>query len=316
MYRIDNSTAAAALPAASAPGAHPNRYFTDGDPATGTPATVVPAEFLNMLQEEIALAVLAGGLTLDKSNRGQLAASIAAQIVQSAHAVIIQNAVFAAGVADGHVVRWDADNTRYDKALADGSTSNRAVGIADVTNAQVVAFGASRTGLFSGLTPGARYYLSGTTPGAMTATAPADVVILGIATAADQMFVDIDLGTTLSAYARLDTAQVWTKQQSGAVLALTFGTSIDWNLNDAQTAKVTLTGNATLAAPTNQTDGGYYSLRVTQDATGSRTLAYNAAFKGVTGVALSTAANAVDHLVFRSTGIYMELVAVAKNVGA
>ena len=62
---------------------------------------------------------------------------------------------------------------------------------------------------------------------------------------------------------------------------------------------------ATLADPTNVRDGATYILIVTQDATGSRTLAYGPAFKwpgGGTAPALSTAAGAVDILTFVADG--------------
>ena len=87
MYRIDNETAAAALPAPSADGPNPGGYFTDGDPNVPTPATVVDAEFLNMIQEEMATAIEDAGLTLDKSNRGQLSAAISALAAAVAGAV-------------------------------------------------------------------------------------------------------------------------------------------------------------------------------------------------------------------------------------
>ncbi|CAA7613100.1 putative Cell wall-associated hydrolase [Candidatus Terasakiella magnetica] len=109
---------------------------------------------------------------------------------------------------------------------------------------------------------------------------------------------------------------VFTKQQSGTVFSLTDGASIAWDLSTGQTAQVTLGGNRTLAAPTSQVAGTYYALRVAQDGSGSRTLAYNAAFKGVSAATLSTAANAVDHLVFRSNGTVLELVGFKTNVGA
>lgn len=80
MYRIDNATAAASLPAASDPGPNPDSYYTEGNPGTGVPATVVPAEHLNMIQEEIARAIEAAGITLDKGTRNQLARAMPADV--------------------------------------------------------------------------------------------------------------------------------------------------------------------------------------------------------------------------------------------
>lgn len=62
---------------------------------------------------------------------------------------------------------------------------------------------------------------------------------------------------------------------------------------------VTLAGNRTLGAPSNAKPGMTGTILIKQDATGSRTLAYNAAWKPFGSTpALSTAANAVDLLTF------------------
>src|SRR6185503_11655474 len=102
-------------------------------------------------------------------------------------------------------------------------------------------------------------------------------------------------------------ATAFSSQVNGPKAGLTDASSIAWNLATAQAASVTLGGNRTLAAPTNMVDGGTYMLRVKQDATGSRTLAYNAVFKfpGGTAPTLSTAANALDILTFTSDGTSM-----------
>lgn len=74
MYQIDNSTAAQAIPASTAAG---NKgYFTDGNPATGTPATILPAEFMNMLMMENINVLSAAGIQPDKSKFNQLALAI------------------------------------------------------------------------------------------------------------------------------------------------------------------------------------------------------------------------------------------------
>ena len=74
MFRVDNSTSAAVLPApppAGTPG-----FFTDGDPATLVPPTIMPAWWHNMMQEEVLAVVEAAGLAPDKLNNGQLLAAI------------------------------------------------------------------------------------------------------------------------------------------------------------------------------------------------------------------------------------------------
>lgn len=107
----------------------------------------------------------------------------------------------------------------------------------------------------------------------------------------------------------VNTANVnsWTGQQYFAQQTLTDGVNISWNLNTQQTAVVTLAGNRTLDNPTNMVAGGTYILRVVQDGTGSRTLAYGANYlwPGGTAPTLSTAANAVDILTFVSDGTNM-----------
>lgn len=46
--------------------------FHDGDPFNGVPGTVVSAEWLNSVQEEIATVIEAVGMTLDSSKHDQL----------------------------------------------------------------------------------------------------------------------------------------------------------------------------------------------------------------------------------------------------
>lgn len=88
------------------------------------------------------------------------------------------------------------------------------------------------------------------------------------------------------------------------VQALTDGAVIAWDVANSNTATLTIGGNRTLANPTNLVNGASYVLRVTQDGTGSRTLAYGSAFKWAGGTAptLSTAAGAIDVLTFLSDG--------------
>ena len=80
---------------------------------------------------------------------------------------------------------------------------------------------------------------------------------------------------------------------------LTFGTTTTWDQTKGATAAVTLTANATLAI-TNAVAGMYGLVRVTQDATGSRTLTLPAGSKVINGgggvVALTTTAGATDVL--------------------
>lgn len=88
---------------------------------------------------------------------------------------------------------------------------------------------------------------------------------------------------------------------------LTDAASISWNLNGAQTAKVTLAGNRTLSNPTNMKAGATYILRVIQDGTGTRTLSFDTAylFPGGTAPTMSTGSGDVDILTFYCDGTNM-----------
>ena len=100
------------------------------------------------------------------------------------------------------------------------------------------------------------------------------------------------------------TATNFTAQQYFGASTLTDGATISWAVGAAQVATVTIAGNRTFGAPTGLVSGAFYSLNVIQDATGSRTITWNAVFKWTGGTAptLSTAASAKDFFVFRSDG--------------
>ena len=98
----------------------------------------------------------------------------------------------------------------------------------------------------------------------------------------------------------LDTAQTWTKGQRGEITALTDGATITADFADSNNFSVTLGGNRTLANPSNLTAGQSGCIWITQDGTGSRTLAYGSQwdFTGGTAPTLTTTAAAVDCLVY------------------
>lgn len=85
-----------------------------------------------------------------------------------------------------------------------------------------------------------------------------------------------------------------------AVAALTDGATITLNAAAGNVFTVTLGGNRTLANPTNPVDGQIIRVRITQDATGSRTLAFGTAydFGGAGAPSLTTTASKVDVLAF------------------
>lgn len=164
--------------------------FQDENPQTATPGTVVDDDWLNAVQEEIVYLIEQAGIVLVKGTNTQLRQGVQKMITDAQKRVQLDQPTFAAGVADGDVVYWDDGNARFDKAIADTTNKNRAVGAADVSNGKVIAFG--EAGVFAGLTPGGRYYLSDSAAGAITTTPPVDRVKVGIAKSATTLFVDID----------------------------------------------------------------------------------------------------------------------------
>jgi len=109
------------------------------------------------------------------------------------------------------------------------------------------------------------------------------------------------------AVANLKTAQEFTATQNFNATTLSDGATVAWNASANQVTSVTLGGNRTLGAASNQIDGGVYVISIIQDGTGSRTLAFNSNYKFVNGAAptVSTTANARDVLVFVSNGTNM-----------
>jgi hypothetical protein len=112
------------------------------------------------------------------------------------------------------------------------------------------------------------------------------------------------IGTTVQGYdadtAKTDVAQTFTAAQRGAYVTLTDAATIATDLSLGNQFQVTLGGSRTLGAPTNVVAGQSGVIRVVQDGTGSRTLAYNSVFKfpGGTAPTLTTTANAVDLLAY------------------
>jgi len=111
--------------------------------------------------------------------------------------------------------------------------------------------------------------------------------------------VDVGSGVALN-----NQDNVFTKTQSVTINTLTYNVNITPDGAVSNVMEVTLTGNTTLENPTNLIAGAFYSVQITQDATGSRTMAYGTAFKFKGGVVpiLSTAANSIDILTCISDG--------------
>lgn len=97
----------------------------------------------------------------------------------------------------GDVVYWDNITSSYKPALAGDSTKFKAMGMREYLNPPVSD---SSTIVLSGkcdttavLTPGSKYYLSGSVAGAITATPPStDIIFIGQALTSSTIFIDID----------------------------------------------------------------------------------------------------------------------------
>ena len=189
------------------------------------------------------------------------------------------------------------------------------IGAGSVSIASGKTFTASNTLTLAGTDGSTLNVGAGGTLGSAAYTASTAYEVAGAAAAAQAASqpVDSDLtaiaALTTTAYGRAflalaDAAAARATIGTSTTQTLTDAASITWDMATSPVAKVTLGGNRTLAAPTNLVDGGTYILRVIQDGTGSRTLAYDAVFKwpGGTAPVLSTAINAIDILTFVSDG--------------
>jgi hypothetical protein len=142
------------------------------------------------------------------------------------------------------------------------------------------------------------------------ATASAARTALGLAIGTDVQAYDADTAKT-------DVVQMFSVAQRGTVSALTDGATITPDFAAANNFSVTLGGNRTLANPSNLVAGQSGIIVITQDGTGSRTLAYGSYFKFSNGTAptLTTTASAVDVLAYyveSSTRITAKLVGDVK----
>lgn len=119
MHRITGDTVAKDLFGAGADG------FQPGNAETQTPATIVTADWLNALQEEIALAILISGQQLDPNSHIQLT-----QAIQMIAAAVVPPAAPGADPTTllGRVNEWTADQTIAAALLLKGYSRIEGVG--------------------------------------------------------------------------------------------------------------------------------------------------------------------------------------------
>jgi hypothetical protein len=106
MFRIDDPSAAVALPTPGAAGTE--GYFTEGNPGV-TPATLVRADFLNMVQEELRAVVVAAALTPSKTTFNQVLTALNTLFQSTAvlsGSGYVKIPVVVAGVARTLIIQW------------------------------------------------------------------------------------------------------------------------------------------------------------------------------------------------------------------
>jgi hypothetical protein len=301
----------AAAVAASAASAAADLVLTNADVASTNADVVTTNADVVLTNADVVLA------EADKVQTGLDRAAVAADLV-------LTNADVASIAADATQTGLDRTATNADVVLtnADVVLTHADVVLAEAdkvqtgldkaaTNADVVLTNAdaSATALDKAAT-NADVVLTA----ADVVLAEADKVQTGldrIATAADKVATNADVVLTNADVASISTTvalaasatqpdevNTFTAGQRGEVTALTDAASIATNLALSNNYSVTLAGNRTLANPTNITAGQSGSIFITQDGTGSRTLAYGGYFKFVAGTApvLSTAAASVDRI--------------------
>lgn len=153
-------------------------------------------------------------------------------------------------------------------------------------------------------------------------TLPTDAATLGqVETSLGDYIPTSDIGVTVQAYnantAFTNVVQSFSKAQRGSVVALTSASTITPDFSLGNNFSVTLDTNATLANPTNLTAGQSGAIAITQDSTGSRTLAYGSYWKfpSATAPTLTTTASAVDVLVYYVESSTRITATLLNNVG-
>jgi len=120
------------------------------------------------------------------------------------------------------------------------------------------------------------------------------------ASSSDIRYVQASADSTLTGAKTFTSAVTFQGPGIVPVTSLTDATSIAIDMGVGNNFAFTLGGNRTLEAPTNPTAGQTGYIYITQDGTGSRTLAFNNAYIFVSGTAptISTAAGAKDMLLY------------------
>jgi hypothetical protein len=185
----------------------------------------------------------------------------------------------------------------YDLANTANNTANAALPKTGGTMTGAITFTAGQA------TPAVGAITSGSVSG-ITDLAVADGGTGASTASGARTNLELVIGTDVQAFdsntTKLNVTQSFTKAQRGSPVALTDAATVAVDLSLGNFYTLTLGGNRTLGAPTNQTAGQSGVIVITQDGTGSRTLAYNSVWKFPSGTAptLTTTASAVDVLAY------------------
>ena len=123
--------------------------------------------------------------------------------------------------------------------------------------------------------------------------------VAGIVTSADSTNISISAGAMNvgSNVVKLNTANTYTSAMVIGLHTDTYTATYAPDFSLSNTYEMVLTGNASLDNPTNAVAGGVYTVILTQDGTGSRTLTLSGSGYKTNGtITLSTAPNARDVL--------------------
>jgi hypothetical protein len=98
MFRIDSE------------GATLDNKYTEGDPSLGVPATVVSADWLNSVQEELSTVIEANDIVLNKASTSQLQAALLEFFLRGGRAAPLTQALVNNQVAEADVVGFTFDS--------------------------------------------------------------------------------------------------------------------------------------------------------------------------------------------------------------
>ncbi len=110
MYQYDDATAVASLPVPAAPGIA--GYFTDGNPVTAMPATILRSDYMNMVMMELLNIVTAAGIAPSKTTYNQVLLAIE-ELIEARTG----NYVLDTGIANAYVIALNPAIAAYVNGL-------------------------------------------------------------------------------------------------------------------------------------------------------------------------------------------------------